>query len=264
MSNVKDTLDAVQGLVEAVPVYEDMLQPASKELGKGLLTISKTVNMALAPLSVLVWGYEKIAQYLETSMAEKLKDVPEDKIITPDPSIAVPTIEALRYTSHIEDIREMFSNLIATAMNQNVAVNAHPSFVEIIKQLSPLDAQVFQFLMANKNSVGSCRIYLKIGDRTSKTVVENFIPIPNLTEANLEFYSASLDNLLRLGLISIDHNSKFENTEIYESIYNHSLFLKFKNDLTKAKHKHEKVSLEINHSLLSITSFGMLFNKSCM
>ena len=36
---VRDTIEAVTGLVKAVPVYEDALQPAAKELGKALGTV---------------------------------------------------------------------------------------------------------------------------------------------------------------------------------------------------------------------------------
>ncbi|WKA57149.1 hypothetical protein QWY16_11620 [Planococcus shenhongbingii] len=61
MSNIKDTADAIKGIVEAVPVYEDALQPAAQELSKGFVVLAKTVNMALAPLSGLVWGYERIS-----------------------------------------------------------------------------------------------------------------------------------------------------------------------------------------------------------
>jgi len=53
-SNVRDTAEAVKGIVEAVPIYQDLAQPAVHELGKGLQTAAKTVHIALAPVKVLV------------------------------------------------------------------------------------------------------------------------------------------------------------------------------------------------------------------
>jgi len=35
-SKVRDVVDAVKGVAEAVPIYDDALKPAAKELGKGL------------------------------------------------------------------------------------------------------------------------------------------------------------------------------------------------------------------------------------
>ncbi len=52
-STVKDVAEAVSAVAQAVPIYDDAVQPAAKELGKGLTTIMKTVNVALAPLEVL-------------------------------------------------------------------------------------------------------------------------------------------------------------------------------------------------------------------
>ena len=52
-NKVRDSIDAVTGLVKAVPVYSDLAQPAAKELGKGLVTVAKAVNIALAPVGAL-------------------------------------------------------------------------------------------------------------------------------------------------------------------------------------------------------------------
>lgn len=77
---IKDTADSVRGIVEAVPVYEDLLQPAAQELGKGLQTLSKTINIALSPISGLVWGYEQIKGYIQPALEKDLK-VNQKKIL---------------------------------------------------------------------------------------------------------------------------------------------------------------------------------------
>ena len=63
-SKVKSTIDVVTSLAKAIPVYNDAIQPAAKEVGKSLATVTKTINIALAPVSALVWGFEKIQDYL--------------------------------------------------------------------------------------------------------------------------------------------------------------------------------------------------------
>jgi hypothetical protein len=116
-NRIKDTADAVKGIVEAVPVYQDALQPAVREIGVGLQTIAKTIHIALAPISGLVWGYEQIKEFVCTRLAEKLKDVPPERIQTPEPNVVGPALEALRYTGHEDNLRELYANLLATSLD---------------------------------------------------------------------------------------------------------------------------------------------------
>ena len=139
---VTEIANAVAAVVKEVPVYQDAIQPAAQELGKALGTVAKLVNIALAPVSGLVWGYEQIREFTATKVAEKLKGVPEEEIITPKPNVAGPAIEALRYTGHEESLSEMYANLLATAMTKDKASLAHPAFVEIIRQLTPDEAKI--------------------------------------------------------------------------------------------------------------------------
>ena len=89
-SNVKDVIDATTGLVKAVPVYEDLVQPAAKELGIAFGTVAKTVNMALSPISGMIWSYETIKDFVNQKVSEKLKKVPAENIETPNPAVAGP------------------------------------------------------------------------------------------------------------------------------------------------------------------------------
>lgn len=255
MGNVKETVEAVQGIVESVPVYEDMLQPATKELGKGLLTISKLINIALAPVSGLVWGYEKIAKYLETSMAEKLKDKPKENITTPDPSIAVPAIEALRYTGNIKELREMFSNLIATTMNKEAASMAHPSFVEIIKQISSEEAKIIQLLTSDSFPLVSVNCVYE--DHSYMRVIHNFTDLADVC-SKPEMIFSYLDNLSRLGLIRIE-NKTISDKEGYNKLLTHP----FVKESIRYAEEMGQLEPKIIRSTLFVTPFGRQFINVC-
>lgn len=41
-NQIKDTADAIRGVVKAVPIYQDLLQPATREIGKNLETTAKS------------------------------------------------------------------------------------------------------------------------------------------------------------------------------------------------------------------------------
>jgi hypothetical protein len=141
---IKDAADAIAGLVKAVPVYEDALQPAVREIGIGLQTIAKTIHIALAPISALVWGYDQIKDFAVTTAAEKLKHVPRERIQTPDPHVVGPALEALRYAGHQGYLRELYANLLATCLDSETARNAHPAFVDIVNGMSPDDARIMR------------------------------------------------------------------------------------------------------------------------
>lgn len=262
MSNVKDTLEAVQGIVEAVPVYEDMLQPATQELSKGVLTIAKTINMALFPLAGLVWSYEKIKDKLLKSLEKKLKDVPEENIITPDASIAVPTIEALRYTGQNEELREMFSTLLATAMNSSSARFAHPAFVEIIKQINHDEAKIIKYLTSG-NATAIVRVRMFDPDSTEERFAEpiaNFSTLPFVANCTFpELGPSYLENLERLGLANISYDVYSILPDAYVHIENHPIIQHWK-DAAPSYNKR----FEIQRGAFTLTSFGKKFIKSCV
>jgi hypothetical protein len=64
--------------------------------------------------------------------------------IEPKPMIAGPTIDAMKYCGSEPHLRDLFANLLATAMDARTAENVHPAFVEIIKQLSADQAKMIK------------------------------------------------------------------------------------------------------------------------
>lgn len=257
---VKDTAEAVKGIVEAVPIYEDLFQPAVQELGKGLHTLSKTIHIALMPVSALVWGYEQIKSYTLSSLEEKLKDIPRENIIPPDPTVAGPALEALRYTGHKEELREMFSNLLATAMNIDVASNAHPSFVEIIKQISPDEAKIIKYLGHN-NYLPLINLHRTVpnGDGEA-TIYRNFSLVGE--QANcifVELVPSYLDNLQRLGIINIPEGRHLTPDDKYSLLENHAILRSLCAELTN-----QNATPILQKRYFFLTTFGTQFYNACI
>ena len=95
-NKIRDAADAIKGIVEAVPVYQDVVQPAAREVGTALQTVAKTLHILLAPVSGLVWGYDKIRDFVGEKVAQKLSEVPAEELRSPEPHVAGPALEALR------------------------------------------------------------------------------------------------------------------------------------------------------------------------
>ncbi|WP_457265813.1 DUF4393 domain-containing protein [Pseudomonas sp. P5_C3] len=218
-NKVKETIDAVTGLVKAVPVYEDLLQPVAKQVGKSLETIGKAINVALAPVGILVWGYDRCQEFISTKVAERLKDVPPEDIITPKPNVAGPAIEALRYTGHEESLSDMYANLLAAAMDKNTADGAHPAFVEIVKQLTPDEAKLIgYFLKPVPLPLLTVRADKDPG-RGGYDVAVNVSLFGSLASLALpKLVPAYLDNLCRLGLIDIQPEYSYVDTTYYDAL----------------------------------------------
>jgi hypothetical protein len=94
-NRIRDAADAVAGLVMAVPIYQDLAQPAVREVGS---VGGRTVRALLSPIRGLVWSFEKIEAALEDALASKLAEVPEENLQTPNPTVS--TSGTTRWSRH--------------------------------------------------------------------------------------------------------------------------------------------------------------------
>lgn len=200
--------DAADGEVfDVLPIYPDAIQPAAKMIGKDVLIISRSVHHALKPLEDLVWRFDQLIEYLNVALSERLKHTPSDRIITPNPTVAVPALQALRLTENEPDLRTMYANLLATSMNKDKAQNAHPAFVQIISQMTGDEAKIFGVIAAERV------VYLPEIISGIPTTPSQYDQIPRSTSYKYQylteksqcafpgFIPSYLDNLRRLGII---------------------------------------------------------------
>ncbi len=255
-TNVKATIDAVTGLVQAVPVYQDTLQPAAKEVGKSLAVVAKTVNIALAPVKVLVWGYEQIEDFINNRVSEKLKNVPEENITTPPLQLAGPALEALRYAGHDTNLRELYANLLANAMDKDTVHKAHPGFVEILKNLSGDEAIILQAFI-HTAQFPLIDVNATIKDTSGYNVMAvNFSHINNVVSvAREDLIPSYLDNLVRLGILEIPFGTYMVGEDIYEPLENDEQLNSIKETIEQEIDK----IVTFDRKQIRTTTFGRLF-----
>ncbi|MDA3137076.1 hypothetical protein HG619_23180 [Pseudomonas syringae] len=68
---VKGTIEAATGLVKAVPIYEDAIQPVAKQVGKSLEIVGQAVNVALMPIQRAGMGCRDDPSILEGNAIPK-------------------------------------------------------------------------------------------------------------------------------------------------------------------------------------------------
>lgn len=259
--NVNSAIDAVTGLVKEIPIYQDLLQPSVREIGKGMHTVAKTVNIALSPLSGLVWGFEEISKFVTTKVAEKLRHTPVENIVPPKLNVGGPVLDALRYIGHEEALSDLYANLLATAMDKETAENSHPAFVEIIRQMTADEAKIMK-LFLNRNAFPTITVRAEIkesGAGYDHTILVNFLgedaqcELPNMSP----YY---IDNLRRLGLVDVlpmyglhdsDGYSRLENSEETKQI-----LLGISNET--------EYEPRINRGGVKISPLGSLFLDACI
>ncbi len=264
-NKIRDAADAVKGIVEAVPVYEDALQPAAKEIGVALQTVAKTIHIVLAPVSALVWGYDQIREFVSTKVAAKLSGVPPENIATPAPNVAGPALESLRYTGHEETLRDMYANLLAASMDTRTANEAHPSFVEIIKQLSPDEARIIR-LFVSPRAFPLLEVRWDYAEQTpehrgGQDILRNFSLLGN--EASCSFPDLTpryIDNICRLGLAEVPTFFEYTAPGIYDPLENHPIVLAVKAQVEADSAR----KFTINHRGLRITELGKQFCRICV
>lgn len=262
-NNVSATIDAVTGLAKAVPIYEDIVQPVAKQLGKSLETVGKLVNVALAPVGLLVWGYDKCENFINTKVADRLKNVPPEEIITPKPNVAGPAIEALRYTGHEESLSDMYASLLASAMDKRVASGAHPAFVEIIKQLTSDEAKLIKYLLDPNAAFPLVTVKASDQDGSggSWNIATNVSLLGENASVELPDYAPSyIDNLCRLGLIEIRENWSYSDPIHYAALESSAKVLALKN-LVELQYKK---SFSLKRGAVHLTSLGKLFGGVCI
>lgn len=261
-SNIDTTINAVTNLVKAVPIYQDAIQPAAKEVGKALATITKTVNVALAPVRGLVWGYEKIEDFVSTKVSEKLRNTPEKEIVTPKPNVAGPALESLRYTGHEESLRELYANLLAASMDSMTSAGAHPGFVEILKQITPDEAKLLKLFSYHRPFplLDVRRESIEAG-KGGNDVLVSFSTLGE--EAGCEHVNLTpsyLDNLCRLGIIEIPTFYEYMSPNVYDHLENHPTILVVKEQIDKIQNQR----CEIQRRGLRVTQLGRQFISICV
>lgn len=264
-NKIRDVVDAVTGVAKAVPVYQDVVQPAAQEIGKALQTVAKTVHVALAPVSALVWGYDQIKDFVSSKVAERLKNVPPENIVTPKPNVAGPALESLRYTGHEEPLSDLYANLLAASMDKATATGAHPAFVEIIRQLTPDEAKLVSlFLREMPFPLLNVRWEYKepIEEKQGgKDVLVNFSLLGEL--AGCEFnhlVPAYIDNLCRLGLAEIPPMWAYVSLGVYDPLEKSPVVM----DIKAQIEKNPELKAQVERRGLRVTELGKQFANVCV
>lgn len=245
--------------IETVPdLYDDAFKPTTQESGKTLALIPRAVNAALVPLRQWIAEREYKLAETEKLLAQKLEHVGEDKIVTPEAYVAVPALQAISYSMDSEELRNLYANLLAKAMNIDTKSKVHPGFLETIKQLAPEDALLFKHIFPLQyRPIIDVRLELSNGGyKTLAKYCNTFV------NSNLSDYGLSFDNLIRLGLIEIPLNESYNNDTIYDHVLS-ILKLQY-NPEQYIQNYPNATNITYSKGRVIITAYGQAFYNTCV
>ena len=97
-----DEEDIIKIGKEIIPnIYDDGAKPAIKEMGNFIARPLKLINTLFQPLDVWLLNKEYNLEKTKVLLAERLKHVAENELVSPAPYVALPAIAALSYLSLI-------------------------------------------------------------------------------------------------------------------------------------------------------------------
>ncbi len=143
---VSETAKAL-GITAVIPeIYRDLLHPAAQEVGSQLLVVAKAVRIALSPLAAAVWSFDRLSDWLQVRLTAHFSKTPAEEIVAPKPEIAGPLLLHLHFLKDEKELRGLFANLLASAMDSKTRERVHPAYVSILQQLAPDEALLLQHL----------------------------------------------------------------------------------------------------------------------
>ena len=179
-----------------------------------------------------------------------IEKIPEENIQEPKMSVVGPALEASKFYIEEDEIRGMFAKLLASSMDKTQSINIHPSFVEIIKVLSPLDAKnLYSLYHGGDETISKIRVTNKENGNYTDHFNHIFLGNPECQDNNLiEF---SIDNLIRLKLVDVSYSKYKSDDSLYDKHRENELFLKFKTE-------QEELQQSLTTLLNSLLNGGLL------
>jgi hypothetical protein len=247
---------------------EGTLQAIAAELPNMKAAAESYARRTAIKQAVLLKVYQPLARFLGLSrdyfdtgfhedMGEKVAKVPDEHLVTPSPSVAIPAMQGLGYSFGEPELKEMYLSLLATATDDRVAESAHPSFAEVIRQLSPREADLLLDTLRS-GLLPVVRITRKVAEGEGGMTALNYV-MPLTYEGSggpkeEPSLAVWIDNWIRLGLVEVDYLRSFVDEDRYSWIHDRPEFTK----LTETDPRGRE-GFDLERGILRVKDFGSRF-----
>lgn len=263
--DMQNSTDAARELLSEI--YDDALKDTAQETGSILALLPRALKAALYKQETWIMDREyaiKAYQLTRELMLKELAGTDPSKIIPPEPYIATPALEGIAYSIDNESIRTMYAKLLAKAVVEDTKDEVHPAFVQIIKQLSPFDAVLFQSIVATHKDGYIPMICPKITIKGTRSFLPDATPKwfmhPTCDGCDIFKTSVSLVNLARLGLMELMYDRDLTLPDAHRKLLEHPLL---KSILDQYENPQMPLQINSTNCVGFVTEFGLNFSKCC-
>lgn len=241
-----------------IEAAKEVIMPPAKEIST---QITSLLNLIFTPLQMAKIYRDTWIEDYKKRIIKKIQKIPPEQTQEPLLNIIGPAIEASKYYIEKEEMREMFANLVAHSCDKQMTSAIHPSFVNILTQISPVEANILSSFREKQELKMGVSVFSTINGKKDFNIKpkltntglfsfpEIIHPIVNyylanedkrfliqsnvIKSTNLTFseISSSVTNLIRLGLVETNFNMSISNEDSYEYFYNNDLYQTLKNDI---------------------------------
>ncbi|MDE5820686.1 MAG: DUF4393 domain-containing protein [Lachnospiraceae bacterium] len=200
--------------------------------------------------------YEFLLDQYRKELEDSISNIPREKRVDPSLQITAQALENSKYCIEEKELRKMFASLICNSMNTDYSSYIHPSFAEIIKQMSVLDARILQLIKKSKIGLPICQYLINVfGDLGNTTLPDHiFLELPDV---DFQLCSQSLSSLSRLGIVSISYSNVLTGApNLYDKFLEHPLY----KDLSQQS----PFKTDIRKGVVTLTPLGRSFAKVCI
>jgi len=260
------TLELLPALAEAAKspgllkeIYGDLAKPGVAQVGKALSTIIGLGNTMLWPAQLL---NERARIALEANLEryrQKLCEIPTERIVPVPPEVGVPIAEKLSYVQDSE-LKELYLNLLAKGSALDTQSQAHPSFVNVINNLSPDEGALLKQLRSvHAQPFVYARFTNPATNHWAEIVEMSFPLLPEIRLAFPQNLVAYISNFEGLGLVRVERNEFVVPESVYEPI-EEGIRARFKDSSPLPEYP----VLSCKRGRINVTPFGRLFLSACV
>lgn len=248
----------VPGLLKEV--YGDLAKPGVSQVGKALGAVMGLGNTILWPIYLL---NEKANLALKNNLEKyrkRMESVSEEEVVEVPPEVGTPIAEKFSYITN-DELSDLYIELLAKASTFETAKIAHPSFANVIDNLSPDEAILLKAFFQHQ-AIPFVEARLENKNRTEWSTLHPLLTGLEVTKGLVypENIVAYFSNFEGLGIISIRRDIYMAGKNIYEPL----------EKLYKAAFENaEYDAVKFNPPLfkrykIEVTPYGRLFFDACM
>ncbi len=248
-------------------VYQDALQPGVKQLGIALESV-----LSLVPTLMLPFKYVSEAAKLRLSMRldklrESLQAKAAEDVFAIAPEIGVPVIEKLLHVQD-ESLASLYLRLLEQASDKDGLAFTHPSFPNLIGNLSPDEAAILQIFFDPDEYNTWPALYFGLENNRKSSIhlrgpLTGWELLVKLKQP--DSIPAYVENMLRCGIFAFNHDTMFskENTR-GDHVERLGIRLKELYSPEFGSPMQKGVDIQASFFGLIVTEYGRMFIRACV